>query len=258
MEPLETENDKVDSEPENPVRERLKKTLSDRAAKLKTVQAEVYTLSRARLIFNFVCGLAAVVLLIVSLVNSSNTDLATPCIIAALVLVAVTLVLYFMSKFGYTPSSYLQYSVKRGDGEIIFQSISRDRAVFCDGKHTVEYNKLDAVLRDGIFFPELKNDFFVDMRVNMRVGKTDTETFYGTVEVDGKTKKCKIVFRNGVLDKGNVGARRIKYYGFNDTCEDFVVPASLKDAAKTLDVTWPDDIPKLRLKKPFDTLEKKK
>ena len=253
----ETENDKTESKTENPVRERLQKTLTDRGAALKTVQAEVYTLSRARLIFNFVCGLAAVALLIVSVTNSSDTAVMLPCVIAALVLVAVTLVMYFAAKYGNTPMSYLQYSVKTKDGEYVFQAISRDRAVFFDGRHAVEYNKLDAILRDGAFFPELKNDFFVGMRVNMRVGKADTETFYGTVDVDGKTKKCKVIFKNGVLDKGSVGSRRIRYYAVNDTSEEFAVPAALKDAAKTLDVPWPDGIPGLRLKKPFDDVGKK-
>ena len=233
-------------------RDRLQKTLSDRAGTLKAVQTEVYTVSRVRFIINFILGLAAVALLIVTIVKTDEFNVMLPCLIAAIALVAVTLVMYFVTKFGSTPMSYLQYSVKTKDGEYVFQAIARDRSVFGDGTHVVEYNKVDAILRDEVYCPELSNDYFSKMTVNMRVGKAETETFYGTLEVDGKTKKCKIVFKNGVPDKGNVGARRIRYYSVNDRSEEFVLPAALKDAVKTLNVPWPDGVPGVRLTKPFD------
>ncbi len=239
------------------VRERLQKTLKDRAAALKTVETEVYTVSKIRLLINFIFGLAAVALLVVTVVKADDSAVMIPCLIAALVCVGATLVMYFIMKFGQTPMSYLQYSVVTKSGVYVFQAITRDRAIFGDGTHVVEYNKLDAIMREEVFFPELKNDFFADMRVDMRIGKVDTETFYGTVEVDGKRKKCKIRFKNGALDRGNIGFRRIRYYAVNDTSEDFIVPAALRDAAKTLDVPWPNDIPGLKLKKPFETQQTK-
>lgn len=236
------------------VGERLQKTLKDRAAALKTVETEVYTVSKVRLLLNFLFGLAAVVLLVVTVIKADDAEVMLPCLIVGIVLVAVTLVMYFLMKFGHTPMSYLQYSVKTNNGAYVFQAITRDRAIFTDGTHTVEYNKLDAIMREGVFFPELRNDFFADMTVTMRIGKAETETFYGTVDVGGKTQKCKIRFKNGALDKGNVGVRRIRYYAVNDTSEGFIVPAALRDAAKTLGVPWPDDIPGLKLKKPFESV----
>lgn len=244
------------SEQEKPLgtRERLQKTLSDRAKTLKTVQAEVYTVSKVRLIINFVMGVIAVALLLVTIIKANDTAVMLPCLITGLVLVVATLIMYFITKYGYVPMSYIQYSVRQNESEYVFQSISRDRAVFFDGTHAVEYNKGEATLHGEPFFPEMKNDFFVDMKVNMRIGKADTETFYGTVDVDGKTKKCVIRFKNGALERGNVGARRIRYYAVNDTSDAVAVPAPLKDAVKQFNVQWAD-VPGIRLRKPFDEVK---
>ncbi|MCH5351003.1 MAG: hypothetical protein J1F39_03435 [Clostridiales bacterium] len=243
-------------EPEKPLgtRERLQKTLLDRAATLKTVQAEVYTVNKIRLIINFIMGVIAVALLIVTIIKVNEFAVMLPCLIVGLVLVIATLVLYFTAKYGYVPMSYIQYSVKKNDKTYVVQSIARDRAVFFDGDRAVEYNNGEATLKDAPFCPELRNDFFVDMTVNMRVGKADTETFYGTLDVDGKTKKCVVRFKNGVLEKGSVGGRRMRYYAVNDTTDAVAVPAALKDAAKKFNVPWPD-VPGIKLRKPFDEVK---
>ncbi|MCH5157906.1 MAG: hypothetical protein J1F33_01790 [Clostridiales bacterium] len=253
---MDEQNSVSPSEPEKPLgtRERLQKTLLDRAKTLKTVQAEIYTVNKIRLIINFIMGVIAVALLIVTIVKVDEFAVMFPCLMVGLVLVIATVVLYFTAKYGYTPMSYIQYSVNKNDKTYVFQSISRDRAVYFDGTHAVEYNKGEATIRDEPFCPELRSDFFVDMTVDMRVGKADTETFYGTLDVDGKTKKCVVRFKNGALEKGSVGGRRIRYYAVNDTTDEVSIPAPLKDAAKKFNVPWPD-VPGIKLRKPFDEVK---
>ena len=88
-------------------------------------------------------------------------------------------------------------------------------------------------------FLSYRCDFFADMTVDVRIGKAETETFAGTTVVNGKTVKCKIVFRNGEPYRGNVGGVRIKYFDVNSTNEKFVVPQDLRAAVKALGVPMP-------------------
>ncbi len=65
----------------------------------------------------------------------------------------------------------------------------------------------------------------------MRIGKVDREIYKGSVEIDGKRHKCKIVFKDGRPLYGSVGGGRIK--------NKFVVPADLKRAVKGFGVDFP-------------------
>ncbi len=77
------------------------------------------------------------------------------------------------------------------------------------------------------------------MSVDLRIGTAGKETFVGTIEINGKTKKCKVVFKNGALYRAVAGGVRLKYFDVNDRREKVNVPAELFDAAKKFGVEHP-------------------
>ncbi len=214
-------------------RERFGKTLQERAEKIKTVRNDVYTVKYWQLAFNFVIGVSAIVLLIVSMTVDS-----TPCLISA-ICCAVVVVVFNLIIRAVAPMSFLQYTAIVGDKRYCFQILSKNESLFSDGENAVEYNRMEYVKTDGVRFPQYRFDFFKDMDVDVRIGKPDREIFKGRATFEGKTYKCKIVFKSGVPYYGSFGGARIKYFDVNDTKEKFVVPEGLRKAAEAFDVPFP-------------------
>ncbi len=218
-------------------RERFSRTLKERADKITCVRNDIYTVKYYRLIINFVLGMSAVALLIVSMIADGKT-VRPVCLICGIALVAVTVV-YFLIMRAEAPMSYLQYTVVDGDSVYTFHVVKRDRAAFCDGENTVTLER--GVIRDDLplRLPQLRFDFFADMNVDLRIGKPDKEIFKGTLEENGKRYKCKIVFKSGMPTLGVVGGMRVRYFDINDKKEKFAVPGALRAAVEKMNVRWP-------------------
>lgn len=232
---MEQENEQKQTEVSS-ARERFHNTLVERVEKISSVRNDVYTTSWLQIGFNFFFGFGAVAMLIVSM--AATGTLATVGAIVGVALVVIVLV-YNLALRAYMPSSFLQYTCKSGGKRYCFQVLSKTRSGFSDGEHNIEVDRGEAVMLENISYDVYAFDFFVDMDVDMRIGKVDTETFIGTLEHNGKKYKSKIVFKNGVPLYGAVGGVRIKYFDVNSAKDKFVVPAALKRAVKGFGVPFP-------------------
>ncbi|MBD5131053.1 MAG: hypothetical protein HDT28_00425 [Clostridiales bacterium] len=232
---MDQENDEKQTA-EISTRERFHNTLVERAEQITSVRNDVYTTSWWQIAFNFFFGFGAVALLIVSMVMEGTTS--TVCAIVGVVLVVVVLVANLASR-AYMPTSFLQYTCKANGKRYCFQVLSKTRSGFSDGEHNIEVDRGEAVMLPEMSYSQYRYDFFVDMDVDMRIGKVDTETFVGTIERNGKTYKSKIVFKDGAPLFGTIGGVRIKYFDVNSNKEKFVVPAALRRAVKGFDVVFP-------------------
>ncbi len=219
------------------VRERLCNAVREHAQTLTCAYNDIFTLKMWQLIVNFAIGICALALLIASMI-SQNELFKVFGSIGGIAAVIAVVIFYFVMR-ARKPMSYLQYSYKTKDKTYRFQIIGKNRALYSDGETVVDVNNGE-IKRDGeLVMPFLRFDFFADMDVDMRIGKAETETFSGTVDVDGTRTKCKIVFKNGAPFKGSVGGMRIKYFDVNDTKEKFGVPDFLRRAMAQCEIAMP-------------------
>lgn len=210
-------------------RERFHRTLASRAADIKSVRNDVFMLKVWQLALNFLLGGGTIALLVVSMINTELVG--TICMICGIVLFVVAII-YNVALRARSPMSFLQYTAYDRGRRCCYQIISKTRAAFSDGEHSVEVDKTSYVGEAGLCYPQYPFDFFAEMDADVRIASAEKETFKGTIEVDGKTKKCSITFKNGVVSSGTIGGVRIKYFDVNETSVKFVVPKTLRDAAK--------------------------
>ncbi|MDE6029001.1 MAG: hypothetical protein K2F90_01615 [Clostridiales bacterium] len=233
------ENDTENAQtPEESAKERFTRTLNEYAQKIKSVRNDVYTTKWWQFVINFVLGGGGLALLVASMFTKGTT--MAVCAITGIVL-AIGLIVFNYVLRSITPTSFLQYTYKDGgrDKAFRFMVLSKKRAAFYDGEHTIECNGDMASMMDEPLYTQYRFDFFVDMEPTERISAGAKEEYKGTLTEGGKRYKCKIVFFNGVPRYGSVGGARIKYFDVNNTKEKFVVPVALKSAAKALKVEFP-------------------
>lgn len=218
-------------------RERFRRTLCERADKITCVRNDVFTTKYSQLAINFMLGAGSIAALIASMITKSSATTIWTTVVGLVLLVAA--VVYNIALRRSAPKSFLQYSFSDKDGKYRFMIFSKKISAFYDGENFVETDGVECGLRESPRFTEYRFDFFADMDAYMRKATGDRETYRGTLAHDGKTLKCKIVFKNGVPFVGVVGGARIKYFDVNDTSAKFVAPVALKKAAKQLDVPFP-------------------
>lgn len=219
------------------VRERFHNTLVECAEGISCVRNDIYTVKYWQLALNFVLGGGALALLIVSLIKDYAV-LRTVGIIGGIAFL-IALLVYNLVLKSIAPTSYLQYTAISKDKRYTFQVIGKNRAIYSDGENTVDVDRQVIAFPAELRFPQYSFDFFAHMSVDMRIGKPDRDIYKGTLEINGKTLKCKIVIKNGVPYVGTVGGARIKYFDINDTKEKFVIPADLKYAVEECDLKLP-------------------
>ncbi len=212
------------------VRERLHAELEQKARGINCVCNEIFTVKYWQLALNFVLGLGAVILLVVSLVFDDTTVVAA-CAVTSIALVII-LVVYNMAVLRIKPMSVRQYTAIVKGRRYCFQLLTKTRSLYYDGERSVEVGGAETIESDGVYFPQFAFDFFAEMSVDVRIGKADREIYKGRLDVDGASIKCRIVFKDGMPYYGAVGGARIKYFDVNDTHEKFVVPSALKHAAE--------------------------
>lgn len=217
-------------------RERFSRMLAEYADGIKNVRNDVYTTKWWQLTLNFVLGLGAFALLLVSMVTDGVA--ATVGAILGVVLVIVVIV-FNMGLRAFIPSSFLQYTCYDKGVRYCFHVLSKTRTSFSDGTNFIEVDRGEAVRLAETSYNQYRFDFFRDMSVDVRIVEDERETFKGTVEHKGKQYKSRIVFKNGTPLYGSVGGARIKYFDVNVTKEKFVVPAVLKRAVKNFGVNFP-------------------
>lgn len=217
-------------------RERFSRMLAEYADGIKTVRNDVFTTKWWQLALNFVLGLGAVALLIVSMVVHGT--MGTVGAILGVVLVIVVIV-FNMGLRAFVPSSFLQYTCYDKGVRYCFQVLSKTRTSFSDGTNFIEVDRGEAVRLAETSYNRYRFDFFRDMSVDMRIVEDERETFKGTLEHKGKKYKSRIVFKNGTPLYGSVGGARIKYFDVNVTKDKFVVSSVLKRAVKNFGVNFP-------------------
>lgn len=229
-----------------PASARFSRALNDYAERITSVRNDVYTTKWWQFVINFVLGGGALAMLIVSMFTKGLT--MSLCAIFGVVSV-VGLLVYNYVLHSVTPTSFLQYTYidKAKSRRLKFLVLSKKRAAYFDGTHTIESNRDEAALMDGPIFEQYRFDFFADMQPTERIVSGMREQYNGILTHDGKKYKCKIVFDNGVPLYGSIGGVRIKYFDVNKTKEKFVVPVTLKRAAKALNVEFPK-VPGLYIK----------
>lgn len=235
---IENKADTIDEKKEQSesTAERFHRILVERAAAVVCARNDVYTTKWWQLVINFVLGCTAIAFLIMSMVTDGMFKTVSAFSGVGFVIVFIG---YNYVVRSVTPASFLQYTHRTETGYARFMIISKTRAVFSDGEHTIESNRNTAAMLGKPLFPEYCFDFFADMDVEMRIATENTETFKGVCTCNGKQYKCKIVFKADKPIYGVVDGCRIKYFDVNNTKEKFVVPATLKHAAKTLNVFFP-------------------
>ncbi len=227
----------VGNKPQLTTRERFHNTLVERANGITSVRNDIYTVKYWQFILNGVLGVAALAFLIAGMVKANSPY--TVWLVVLGIVFGVALVVFNLTLKAKSPVSYLQYTVIQKDKRYCFQVMPKEHAVFSDGENVIETSRSGDVRRDDIYNPFCRFDFFTELDVDMRIDKADTETFVGTVNIDGKSVKSKIVFKNGVLFRGVVGGVRIKYFDVDNTREKFVIPSALRDAVTKSGVQFP-------------------
>ena len=224
------------STPNADAKSRFAAALKAGAARITSVRNDVYTTKWWQMAINFVLGAGALACLIASMLTKDAVMTVTAVTGVALV---VAVVVYNYVLRAITPSSFLQYSYKDKDREFRFMILSKTRAVFSDGNNTIESNRDMAAMIECPPFPQYRYDFFADMDAYERTADGEREVYKGVFECNGKSYKCKIVFKQNTPIYGTVGGARIKYFDVNYTKDKFVVPVTLKRAAKALNVPFP-------------------
>ncbi|MDE6200839.1 MAG: hypothetical protein K2M47_04325 [Clostridiales bacterium] len=242
------ENNTENAQPatEESAKERFTRILNEYAQKITSVRNDVYTTKWWQFVINFLLGGGAIALLVVSMLTK-GTAMAM-CAISGIALVIGVIVFNYVLR-SITPTSFLQYTYFDGgrDKRFRFMVLSKKRAAFDDGTHTIECNRDMAAMMDDPLLTQYRFDFFADMDPTERIYDGRREEFRGVLTEGDKQYKCKIVFVNGVPLYGSIGGARIKYFDVNNTKEKFVVPVTLKRAAKALKVEFPK-IPGLYVK----------
>lgn len=227
-------------------KERFTRTLKEYAQNINSVRNDVYTTKWWQFVVNFLLGGGSLGLLIASMFTT-GTAMAVTAILGIVLFVAIIVYNYVLRSI--TPSSFLQYTyLERGkDKRLRYMILSKKRAAFDDGTHTIECNRDSAAMLESPMFLQYRFDFFADMEPTERITDGSKEDYRGVLTEGGKQYKCRIVFSDGVPLYGYVGGARIKYFDVNNTKEKFVVPVNLKRAAKALKVEFPK-IPGLYVK----------
>lgn len=220
-------------------KDRFIRTLKKSAEGITCVRNEVFTSKWWQIVVDIILGGGALGCLIASMIVSGTAMTVTSVAGIALV-IAVILFNYILKSI--KPTSFLQYTYidKKGNRRLSFQVLSKTRATFNDGTHTVEYNRGVAAMLDEPVFPQMKFDFFAEMDPTERIGRAESEMYKGTVSIGEKTYKCKIVLNGGRPVYGAVGGCRIKYLDINNTKNKFVLPYELKEATKALGLPFPN------------------
>lgn len=215
---------------------RFKRELKERAGKIKSVRNDVYSVKYWQLALNFVLGGGAVAALIVSMVRVGTASVV--CVVLGIAL-AAAVIIYNIALRARTPMSFLQYTRVEKGKRYCFWILSKNRSVFWDGENVVEVDRMEIFRPDEPYFMQYRFDFFADMSATRHCVKGEKDVYKGTFEHDGKSLKCKIVFKNGVPIVGTVGGARIKYFDVNNDRERFVVPSELRRAVKECGVSFP-------------------
>lgn len=239
------EQEQAAEEPQS-MKERFTATLKDYANRINSVRNDVYTTKWWQFLVNFTLGAGAIALLIASMVTD-GVAMAVCAILGIALVISVFVFNYVLRSI--TPTSFLQYTyLERAKGRRLrYLILSKKRAAFYDGTNTIECNRDSAAMMEAPQFEQYRFDFFADMVPTERISDGKNEKFKGILEHDGKRYKCSIVFADGLPKYGSVGGVRIKYFDVNNTREKFVVPVTLKRAAKALKVDFPK-IPGLYVK----------
>lgn len=218
------------------VRERFSTTLKEKAEWIKTARNDVYTTSYWQIIVNFVLGGGAIVALVLSMIkNIPNTNAWLGVGLGLATLGIVYNILLNKKSVG----SFLQYTAKQDGKTYRYRIVNKVKSQFTDGENIIEVDRGNYYRLSKWELSQYSADFFKDIDPDVRIGKYDREIYKGTLDIDGKAVKAKIVFKNGVPFYGVIGGTRIKYFDVNDTREKFVVPQELIDAMKTADVPVP-------------------
>lgn len=243
---MENNSENLQPEVELGAKERFTNTLKEYAARITSTRNDVYTTKWWQLAINFILGGGALALLIVSMVTK-GTAMTVSAILGIVLVIGVVVYNYVLRSI--MPSSFLQYTYLDGKSgkQYRFMVLSKKRAAYFDGMHTIESNRDMAAMLDEPLLSQYRYDFFADMDPTERISVGMREEFRGTLDHDGKQYKCRIVFSNGTPVYGSIGGARIKYFDVNNTREKFVVPVTLKRAAKALKVEFPK-IPGLYIK----------
>ena len=217
---------------------RFTKSLNDYAARITSVRNDVYTTEWWQFVINFLLGGGALALLIASMLTNGGTMLWTA--VGGIVLVVGVLVFNIVMR-SFVPTSFLQYTyIDRAKNKTYcFRILSKTRATYYDGETTIESNRDVAAKLPEPILTRYRYDFFADMDPTERVTDGEKEVYKGVFTDNGKTYKCKMVFKNSTPLYGSIGGTRIKYFDVNNTKDKFVVPVELKRAAKLLDVPFP-------------------
>ncbi len=217
-------------------RERFQAELRARAERIRCVYNDVFTIKIPQLVAYFILGMCAVALLVVAMIFDGGIRVGA---MLGGIAVIIVLVVWYLAMRAAMPMSFMQYTAFDNGKRYTFCVVGKKRSLFSDGENIVETDRQQYRRLDEMPFLSYRCDFFADMTVDVRIGKAETETFAGTTVVNGKTVKCKIVFRNGEPYIGNVGGVRIKYFDVNSTNEKFVVPQDLRAAVKAFGVPMP-------------------
>ncbi|MDE7107793.1 MAG: hypothetical protein K2O39_05660 [Clostridiales bacterium] len=231
---------------EESAKERFTRTLNEYAKKITSVRNDVYTTKWWQFVINFILGGGALALLLASMFTKGTV--MAMCAISGIALVIAVVVYNYILR-SITPTSFLQYTYLDSHREKTFRFmvLSKKRAAFDDGTQTIECNRDMAGILDVPLLTQYRFDFFADMEPTERIFDGKREEYKGVFTEGGKRYKCKIVFFDGMPRYGSIGGARIKYFDVNNTKEKFVVPVTLKRAAKALNVEFPK-IPGLYVK----------
>lgn len=231
---------------EESAKDRFTRTLSEYAQRITSVRNDIYTTKWWQFVVNFILGGGAIALLVASMLTKGAA--MAWCAVCGIVLVVAVIVFNYVLR-SITPTSFLQYTYfdSGRDKQFRFMVLSKKRAAYYDGVHTIECNRDTAAMMDDPLYTQYRFDFFADMEPTERIFDGTKEEFRGVLTDNGKQYKCKIVFFDGLPRYGSIGGARIKYFDVNNTKEKFVVPVTLKRAAKALKVEFPK-IPGLYVK----------
>lgn len=235
---MDNDTNNIEDRDELPAKERFLRILGEYAQKITCVRNDVYTTKWWQIVVNLILGGSAMGLLIASMLTDGAV-MAVCSIVGVVLVVAVIAYNYVLRSV--TPTSFLQYTYLDADKgkRYRFLILSKKRAAFCDGEHIIESNNDCAALLNAPLMSQYEFDFFAEMTPTERIVSDKREEFKGIITDNGKQYKCKIVFVNGVPLYGSIGGARIKYFDVNNTKEKFVVPVTLKRAAKALKVDFP-------------------
>ena len=140
-----TENAPVES-----VKERFTRALKSYAQNIHSTRNDVYTTKWWQFVLNFVLGGGALALLVASMFTK-GTAMAVCSILGIVLVIALIVFNYVLRSF--TPSSFLQYTYLERDKnkQFRYMILSKKRAAFEDGTHTIECNRDSAAMQEEPF-----------------------------------------------------------------------------------------------------------